>query len=192
MHPAVRFASDAARSPYATITRGCSAALAMRPVPWTLGKRAKEAAAAAHEEEEETTRLYEFAATIFLPLTTTTTCAQHVSKLEFTAASEPINPTSSPTPKACPLGPFVHESKRGLPTVIAASHAVLRSPPSLLLAVRHGRFRGMVVTTEDEKAEMLRELWAGRVPCLVNPSVLIACGLLVANPNKVGAYWCQC
>ena len=140
------------------------------------------------KEEPECTDVFGFAATIFVLLTTATLYTQHYPSPQPSKASDPINAEDDTrTLEECPLRPFCAQGQARPPS---RRPRPMRPPadPHLsgsLLVIRRGRICGLAAATAAEcKAEMHRWDWAGRDPRLINPSVLVVCGLWWRTPPR--------
>ena len=101
-------------------------------------------------------------------------------------ASDHIDPEEEPCPpEECALGFFVHEAVQ--PSPLPRTPSSEPPPPRCLLVIRRAQFCGLAVAEDDGyKVEMLRSDRAGMETRLINPSMLVACALLVANLSKAG------
>ena len=89
-------------------------------------------------------------------------------------------------PEDCPLGPFVHEEEE-LEAPTPSKFPVIATQPGSLMVVREGRVGGMAVvedTVDPPVAQVLRWDVAGTHPRVVDTSVLVQWGLLVAKLER--------
>ena len=138
-----------------------------------------------------------FAAPVMMPLDHTVLYTTHrpgplAAKI---SAGPVIDAEAQPCPpEDCPLGPFVHEEEE-LAAPTPSKFPVIATQPGSLMVVRKGQVGGMAVvedTSDPPVAQVLRWDVAGTHPRVVDTSVLVQSGLLVANPERPKEYWCPC
>ena len=78
----------------------------------------------------------------------------------------------------------------GAPT--PSKFPVIATQPGSLMVVREGQVGGMAVVEDTSDPQVLGWDVAGTHPRLVDTSVLVQSGLLVANPERPKEYWCPC
>ena len=138
-----------------------------------------------------------FAALVMMPLDQTVLYTTHrPGPLAAEISAGPVIDASAQpgAPEDCPLGPFVHEEEElGAPT--PSKFPVIATQPGSLMVVREGQVGGMAVvedTSDPLVAQVLRWDVAGTHPCVVDTSVLVQSGLLVANLERPKEYLCPC
>ena len=141
--------------------------------------------------------LCRFAALVMMPLDQTVLYTTHRSgprAAEISAwpvMDAPAQPCAS---EDCPLGPFVHEEDE-LEAPTPSKFLVIATQPGSLMVVREGQMGGMAVverTSDPPVTQVLRWDVAGTHPRVVDTSVRLQSGLLVANPERPKEYWCPC
>ena len=160
-------------------------ALAVEAVPPAM------AAEGAQEVDEGTREIVEedpcgFAAVVMMPLDQTVLYTTHrLGPLAAGISAGPlIDVSAQPCAlEECPLGPFVHEDEE-LKAPTPSKSPVIRMQPDSLMMVREGQVGGMAVvedTVNPLVAKVLRWDVAGTHPRVIDTSVLVQLGLLVAN-----------
>ena len=151
------------------------------------------AAEGAEEVDEGTQKIVEedlcgFAAVVTMPLHQTVLYTTHPPGplAAWISAGLLIDVCAQPcAPEDCPLGPFVHEDEE-LEAPTPSKFAVIRMQPGSLMMVREGQVGGMAVvedTVDPPVAQVPRWDVAGTHPRVVDTSVVVQSGLLVANPQ---------
>ena len=111
------------------------------------------------------------------------------------SAGPVIDASAQPcAPEECPLGPFAHQ-KEELEAPTPSKFHVIATLPGSPMVLREGQVGGMAVvedTVDPPVAQVLRWDVAGTHPRVVDTSVLVQSGLLVANPECPKEYWCPC
>ena len=160
------------------------------------------AAEGAEEVDEGTEKIVEedvcgFAALVLMPLDQTVLYTTHRPRplAAEISAGQVIDVSAQPcAPEDCPLGPFVHEEEE-LEAPTPSKFPVIATQPGSLMVMREGQVGGMAVvedTVDPLVAQVLRWDVASTHPRVVDTSVLVQFGRLVANPVRPKEYWCPC
>ena len=153
----------------------------------------------AEEVDEGTQKIVEedlcgFAALVMMPLDQTVVYTTHrQGPLVAEISAGPVVDASAEfcAPEDCPLGPFVHEEEELEPPT-PSKFRVFATQPGSLMVVREGQMGGMAVvedTVDPPVAQVLRWDVAGTHPRVVDTSVLVQSGLVVANPERPKEYY---
>ena len=164
---------------------------AMESAPAVEAVPPEMAAEGAEEVDEGTQKIVEedlcgFAAVVMMPLDQTVLYTTHHPRpLAAAISAGPLIDVSAQpcAPEDRPLDPFVHEDEE-LEAPTPSKFPVIRMQPGSLMMVREGQVGGMAVvedTVDPPVAQVLRWDVAGTHPRVVDTSVLVQSGLLVAN-----------
>ena len=137
-----------------------------------------------------------FAALVMMPLDQTVHTTHRPGPLAAEMFADLVMDASahSCAPENFPLGPFVHEEEESEATT-PSKFPVIAMQPGSPMVVREGQVGGMAVvedTVEPPVAQALRWDVAGTHPPVVDTSVVVQSGLLVANRERPKKYWCPC
>ena len=161
---------------------------------------AMEMAARAEEVDEGTQKIVEedlcgSAGLVMMPLDQTVLYTTHrPGPLAAEISAGPVIDMSAQpcAPDDCPL--FVHEEEE-LEGPTPSKFRVIATQPGSLMVVREGQVGGMAVvedTVDPLVAQVLRWDVVGTHPHVVDTSVLVQSGLVVANPERLKDYWYPC
>ena len=141
--------------------------------------------------------LCRFAALVMMPLNQTVLYTTHRPGPLATeiSAGLVINASAQPyAPEDCPLGPFVHKEEE-LEAPTPSKFPVIATQPGILMVVHEGQVGGMAGvedTVDPRVAQVLRWDVVGTHPRVVDTSVLVQSGLVVAKPERPKECWCPC
>ena len=156
----------------------------------------------AKEVDEGTQKIVEedlcgLVALVMMPLDQTVLYITHrLGPLAAEISAVPVIDVSAQpcAPEDCPLGPFVHEEEE-LEAPTPSQFPVIATQPGSLMVVCERQVGGMAMVKDIVDlpvAQVLRWDVAGTHPRVVDTSVVVQSGLLVANPERLKEYWCPC